>query len=147
MTFAATNYGRFNVHTMKGDILVLTDTLKVALVTSAYTFNKDTHEFFSDITNELATLNGYTAGGLTLGGKTCAYTAGIGAVLDANDAAWSITVGGITCRGAVIYKSTGTASTSPLIGFVDFGVDKSTSNDTFTIQWDSTYGVTYVAAA
>jgi hypothetical protein len=35
----------------------------------------------------------------------------------------------------VIYKSTGTASTSKLICYLDFGSDKSTSNGTFAITF------------
>ena len=43
----------------------------------------------------------------------------------------------ITARYAVIYDSTGTSSTSALIGYVDFGADVSTTNGTFQITWDS----------
>ena len=48
------------------------DTIKVALVTSSYTFS-DAHNFFDDITNEV-TGTGYTAGGMALGTKTNTIT-------------------------------------------------------------------------
>lgn len=147
MALSATNYGHFNYHTMRGEIVLQTDTIKVGLVTSTYTFNKDTHDSYNDITNELGTANGYTIGGLTLSGKTITYTAGIGSIFDANDAVWTNPgAPNLTARGAFVYKSTGVATTSWLISFVDFGADKSTSNDTFTIQWDNTNGICYVSA-
>lgn len=53
---------------------LLTDTMKAALLAAAYTPNLDTHEVFSDLTNEV-TGTGYSAGGVTLGSKTITYTA------------------------------------------------------------------------
>ncbi|WP_203231419.1 hypothetical protein [Nocardioides caldifontis] len=41
----------------------------------------------------------------------------------------------ITARYAVIYVSTGTSSTSPLLCYVDFGQDVSTTDGTFQITW------------
>jgi hypothetical protein len=38
----------------------------------------------------------------------------------------------------VVYKSTGTGSTSPLISFLNFGADVSTTAGTFQITWDAT---------
>lgn len=121
----------------------VTDTIKVALTTSAYTPNQDTHDFFDDITNEV-TGTGYTAGGVTLTTKTTAYdTASNETRLDADDAIWATS--SLTARYAVVYKSTGTASTSPLLGYVDFGGDQTTSAADFTIQWDAT-GVLKITA-
>jgi hypothetical protein len=111
------------------------DTIKVALATSTYTPNQDTHDFFNDVTNEV-TGTGYTAGGATLGSKTATYTSGTNTcAFDAADTSWTTST--ITARYAIIYKSTGTASTSPLIGYVDFGADVSSSGGTFSITWDS----------
>jgi hypothetical protein len=41
----------------------------------------------------------------------------------------------ITARGAVIYKSTGVAGTSPLIRYVDFGSNFTSTNGTFQVTW------------
>jgi hypothetical protein len=116
----------------------LSDTIKVALCTSSYTPNQDTQVFYSDITNELTTAGGYTAGGATLGSKTLDYTAGTNVIkFDAADVVWSSST--ITARYAVIYDDTpATAGTKPLIGYVDFGADATTSNGAFTITWDAT---------
>ena len=120
---------------MNGAMDLDTDTIKVALVTSTYSPNIDTHAKFSDISNEV-TGTGYTAGGATLGSPVVAIdTTNDRATFDAADSSW--TTATITARGAVIYKSTGTASTSPLLGYIDFGSDKTSTAGTFTIQWNS----------
>jgi hypothetical protein len=113
-----------------------TDTIKVALTTSAYTPNKDTHDRFNDVTNEV-TGTGYTAGGVTLTTPTVTYDTATDEIrLDADDPAWASS--SITARNAVWYKDTGTASTSPLIGYLEFGADVTTSSGTLTIACDST---------
>lgn len=131
------------------DTVWTSDTIKVALTTSAYTPNQDTHEFFSDVTNELSTANGYTAGGATLGTKSVTADATSNETrLIAANTVWTATSGNtITARRAVIYKSTGTAGTSPLLGWVDFGADVSATGDTFTITWNATNGVLRITAA
>jgi hypothetical protein len=113
-----------------------TDTIKVALCTSAYTPDQDTHDFFNDVTNEI-TGTGYTAGGVTTTTPTVTYDTATDEIrLDCDDPSWSSAT--FTARVAVWYKSTGTASTSPLIGYMDFGADQSVSSGAFTIQLDST---------
>lgn len=130
------------------DAIWTSDTIKVALTTSTYTPDQDAHEFFSSVTNELATANGYTAGGLTLGTKSVAYDATTNQTrFIAANAQWTATAGNsITARKAIIYKSTGTASTSPLLGWVDFGADVTATGDNFTITWDAT-GVLRITAS
>lgn len=123
----------------------INDTIKVALTTSSYVVDQDVHDFFNDVTNELATAGGYTAGGASLGSKTCTYdTASNETRLDAADTAWTSAT--FTARLAVVYKSTGTGSTSPLVSYVDFGGDETVSSGTFTIQWDAT-GVAKITAS
>lgn len=179
----------------------LSDTIKVALLTSSYTPNANTHDFYNDLTNELSTANGYTSGGATLGSKTLTYTAAnswgttwatgtaytVGQIVrpttgnthlyrcivagtshasteptwstvagqintdntvtwaecggaitqfDAADTSWSSST--ITARYAVVYDDTpGTSATKPLLLYVDFGADVSTTNGTFQITWDA----------
>lgn len=111
------------------------DTIKVALCTSTYSPNQDTHDFFDDITNEVVGA-GYTAGGATLTLLDPAYTAdGNIAAIDADDVQW--TASSLTARYAIIYKSTGTAGTSPLIGYMDFGEDKTSVSGILKIAWDA----------
>lgn len=109
------------------------DTIKVALVDSGYTPDLDAHDFFDDITNE-ETGAGYTAGGATLGSQTWAVVGASNVVkFDGADTSWANAT--ITCRAAVIYKSTGTAGTSPLIAYVDFTTDRTADGGTFLITW------------
>lgn len=127
--FGGTTSGESPIHDY------LSDTIKVALTTSAYTPDQDAHDFFNDITNEVVG-TGYTAGGATLTGKTLDYTAGTNVIkFDANDVSWATST--ITARYAIIYKDTGTPSTSGLYGYVDFGADVSTTAGTFLITWDA----------
>lgn len=114
-----------------------TDTIKVALVTSAYTPNQDTHDYWDDVSANEASGTGYTAGGATLGSKTVTYTAGTNVTtFDAADVSWTTST--ITARYAVIYDdSPATAATKPLIGYVDFGTDQSSSAGTFSIVWNA----------
>jgi|SRR3954466_6729611 hypothetical protein len=121
----------------------VTDTIKCTLHTATYAPNQDTHTFASDLTNELATGGGYTAGGVTLASKTTAYDSATNQTrLDAADVSWAGMSN--TFRYAVVWKDTGTAATSPLIGFVDLGATTITGT-TFSIQWDPT-GVVVLTA-
>ena len=112
----------------------LNDTIKVMLCTSSYTPAQTTHAYRSSITNEVSG-TGYTSGGATLGSKT-ATKSSLVVSLDAADTSW--TTATITARYAVIYKDTGSSSTDPVLGYIDFGSDQTSTAGTFTITWDST---------
>ncbi len=81
------------------------DTFKVALLSSSYTPDVENHAAYSDLTNELATANGYTQDDKTLTATwvrsttTCTF--------DADDVVWTASGGSITARYAVIYSDTG----------------------------------------
>jgi len=138
-------YGNFLLKALNKEVDFDTDTIKVALLTSSYTPNQDTHDYFNDVSTYEVTGTGYTAGGITLASKTATYDSGTNViVLDAADVTWSSST--ITARYAVVYDSTGTSSTSALIGYVDFGSDQSSTNGNFTITWDST-GIVRITVA
>jgi hypothetical protein len=122
---------------MNGGIDLDTDTIKIALVTNSYTPNRDTDDNWDDVvTYEVGNSGTYSVGGATLGSVTVtADNTDDEGVFDAADVSWTATT--ITAKGAVIYKSTGTNSTSKLICYLDFGTDKSTSNGTFQITFNS----------
>jgi hypothetical protein len=126
-----------------GDIVYLTDTMKIALLDNTYTPDIDSHDFFDDVSAKEISGTGYTAGGATLASKTATKdNTNDRVVFDAADVSWpSSTIS--SARYGVIYKSTGTASTSPLLAIIDFGADKSTTGDTFYIQFDSA-GIFYL---
>jgi hypothetical protein len=138
-------YGQFLLKALNKEVDFDSDTIKVALLTSSYTPDQDAHDYFNDVSTYEATGTGYTAGGNTLASKTATYDSGTNViVLDAADVTWSSST--VTARYAVVYDSTGTASTSALIGFVDFGSDQSSTNGNFTITWDST-GIVRITVA
>lgn len=112
-------------------------TMKVALTTSTFAPNNDTHDFFNDVTNEI-TGTGYTSGGFTLGTKTSTYdTATDQARLSAANVVQASST--FTTRIAVLWNDTaGASSTDPVVGWVDFITDQSPSNGTFQITWDAT---------
>lgn len=128
-------YNSFKKDSMAGVFNLSADTLKVVLVTSAYIPDIDLHKKYSDITNEVVGV-GYSTSGITLVGVTITEDlSNDKAVFDANDITWVAST--ITAAGAVIYKVNGESSTSPLIGYIDFGGSKSSSNGDFVIQWNS----------
>jgi hypothetical protein len=129
MAITFTKYDSYEDDLLEGNIDLDSDTIKVALVTSSYTFSA-AHDFFNDITNELSTAGGYTAGGATIGSPTISS-----GVFDAADTMWTSST--FTCAGAVVYKSTGDSATSPLIGFIDFDGDQSPADQTFKIVWNA----------
>ena len=118
------------------DIDLDNDTIKVALCTSDYTPDIDNHDYFDDITDELSG-GGYTAGGKTLSNVSLSIdTANDKVKFDADDVTWT-DLTATNVRYAIIYKDTGTASTSPLIAYVDFGEDKTFSNADLKITWSA----------
>lgn len=133
---SATLYNSAKKKLIDGSLDLDTDTIKVALLSSSYTPNIDTHVFYSDLTNELATASGYTQGGTALANKAITVdTVNDRAYLDADDVSWSAS-GTLTVRYAVLYKSTGVGSTSALIGYIDFTTDRTALNgEQFYIQW------------
>jgi hypothetical protein len=146
MAVTAKAYSNMPINALKALIADLNSAgtaVKVALVTSSYTFNQETHNDFADITNEV-TGTGYTAGGATLANKAVTETTRV-TKFDADDVSWTSST--ITARGAVIYYSTGTAGTSVLLIFVDFGEDKSSESGTFQITWNASGIFTITVAA
>lgn len=137
-------YNDFKEKILNGSIDLDTDTIKVALVTSSYTPDKDAHDFFDDVTNEVSG-TGYTAGGATLSVTISQDNTNDRGVFDAVDTSWtSASIANV--YAAVVYKSTGTASTSPLIAYIDLNSETAFSvvNGTLTITWNSS-GILYLA--
>ena len=105
----------------KADVDFLVDTIKIALYDNTATLNASTTAYTT--TGEVVAA-GYAAGGNTLT-PTVALSGGVSYV-DFGNTSWSAA---ITARGALIYKSGGTA-----ICVLDFGSDK-TSTTTFTVEF------------
>lgn len=107
------------------------NTFKVALYTGAANIGATTTAY--SVSGEV-TGTGYTAGGNTLVISTAPTSgnnsAGVPtAYVSFNNTSW--TNASFTCRGALIYNYT--VSGYPSVAVLDFGADKTVSNDTFQI--------------
>lgn len=113
-----------------------TDTLKAALLTVTYVPNAATDEFWANINANEVSGNGYTAGGEALASKSVVVDGGGDVTFDAADVTWiQGAVGFTNARILVLYKDTGVAATSPLIGFHDYGSSQENDNNTFINVW------------
>lgn len=124
-------YGSLGLSVFAKELNYSADSIKAMLTTSAYVPNQDTHRYKSSITNEVVG-TGYTAGGVALAGKTITYDAASNTVtLKCNNPAWATST--ITARYLVFYDDTPAGDAAkPLIAYVDFGADVSSSASTFT---------------
>jgi hypothetical protein len=122
-------YGKGRQRFLEGSIVILTDNIKAVLVdTGAYTVSIDTHEFLSDIASGAR---------IATSGNLASKTSTLG-VFDAADVTLTA-VTGTTVEAVVIYKDTGTASTSPLIAYIDTatGLPVTPNGGDETITWDN----------
>ena len=112
---------------LSGSINLISDTIKVALLSDAYTYSSS-HEFLSDVSASALNTD------QTLGTKS--VTNG---VFDAADSVYTAVASGANARYLAIYKDTGVAGTSPLIYFVDTvtGLPMATNGGDITVQWDN----------
>lgn len=105
------------------------DTFTMTLHTDSYTPDFNAHDFYADLTNELATAGGYTQKAKNL--TTPTFVVGSGFVkFDADDTAWtSATFSSV--RGRVVLDDTLTSD--PLLIATTFGADYSVTAGTFTV--------------
>jgi len=114
---------------LEANVNWLTDTIKVILVdTGAYTPNLTTHQYLSDISGSAR-----IAGPVTLSSK-----ATTGGAADAADITFTA-VSGASIEAIVIYKDTGTESTSPLIAYIDTatGLPITPNGGDIIVTWDN----------
>lgn len=141
----ANMYGAFIVKLLNKEIDWDSDTINVALVADTYTPNQDTHEYWDDVVAHEVSGTGYTANGIALTSKTPAtmaafptgmyVSAGNIIRLDADNVTWVDST--ITARYAVVYDRTPASdATRPLLGWVDFEENKSSSDGDFTVGWN-----------
>lgn len=117
--------GKFALGTINLD----TDTIKAALISSAYTPSLTTHEFYSDIsTNALNTPQ-------TIANTTVSADG----ILDGDDITFTAVAAGSTATYIAIYKDTGVPTTSPLIALLDTisSFPVATNGGDIVIQWSS----------
>lgn len=141
MAASITLYNSFSEYMADGTFDLDGNTLKLLLTSSSYTPSASSHTTKSDVTNELSTANGYTAGGATLGSVTWTRSGAV-TTLDAADVQWTASGGSITARYAVLYAS-GTLNSivDPLIGYILLDTSPAdvtaTDGNTLTISWNA----------
>ena len=133
MATECSNHYVFQLHS--GNVDFDTDSIKIILMNTGFTFNKDTHATYTDVSaSELATGFGYTQNTKVLTGVNVSED-------DTNDrsdvtwanAQWTASGGSIgPSPGAILFDDTTADDT--VIGFIDFGSDQTaTDGGTFTI--------------
>ncbi len=114
---------------LKGDVDVLVDTIKIALLATTHTPDLANDDFWDDVSaDQIGT-------SVTLGTKDA--TDGI---FDAADATFA-TVTGAECSYIAIYKDTGTPATSALIALLDTdvtGLPVTPNGGDIEVQWAAT---------
>ena len=98
------------------NLLLPSGTFKITLHTDSYTFSA-AHAVYADLSNELATAYGYTAGGLALTGVTLTTVTTNDCMFDFNDPEWTATGGNIPAWRYAVVRRVGTINTfvDPLI--------------------------------
>jgi hypothetical protein len=97
----------------KGSVNLATATIKMKLVTSAFTPDVDVHDYVNDVTNELSG-NGYTE--KTLTGKAWTPNAAADRCrLSSADVDFGAAGGSLVARRAILYVSTGNPATDLLL--------------------------------
>lgn len=134
---AVTNkwYGQAFLQAFDKEIDYLADTIVVTLHTATYSPAQDTDDYQDNLSNELGTANGYTAGGGTLANKVNDYTAGTNVVrFTADDEVWTAS-GTLTARTAVVADTTpGSAATNPLMTYHQSDADISATDAAWTFD-------------
>lgn len=122
-------YDKYRQAALEGSIAILTANVKFVLVDSAdYTVNLATHQFLSDIASA-----GRVATSANVSGKSTTN-----GVFDCNDLTLTA-VTGDPSEAVVGYADTGTATTSPLICYIDSatGLPVIPNGGDITVTWDN----------
>lgn len=125
------------------DAALALGTPKVMFLSASYTLDQDAHDYINDVSTYEVTGTGVSAGGVSLSSVTTTVTGASNTVtLDAAD------IGSISVDAcyAVVYVSTGTPSTSPVLSITDLS-DGDAVNSIWTgITWGA-LGIAGITAA
>ena len=110
------------------------DTYKIALYTQAAATDKNKSIVAYNTTGELATSNGYTQGGITVGTYTVGLSGDTAYVDFTTDPQWTATGSGFTADCAIIYNST---RSNHVLCVLSFGTTTASGGGTFIVQLPS----------
>ncbi len=121
------------------DLLNPANTFKITLHTNTWVPANSTNEVYADVTNELSTANGYTAGGITLSSVTLTQTSGVVKFTSAA-AVWTASGGSIPAWRYGVVRASGTLNgkVDPVVGYflgdsTPADVPLTTSGNTLTV--------------
>jgi hypothetical protein len=127
MTTEAANKLKYALATKQIDFA--NDVFKIILMATGFTFNKDTHHGYADVSgSELANGNGYSTGGNTLGGVAVTEDDTDNRTeITWDNTSWSASGGAIgPSPGAIIFDDTPTSPQADSIcGYIDFSGEQS----------------------
>lgn len=119
--------------------------LRVILLSASYVGDIDSHLRYTSLSAHEVSVTGPIATGYSSGGQAISASIVISAdngndraYFDAADNSWTSST--ITARYAAILKQRASGANKELdnlVGYLDFGSDKSSSNGTFQIAWNS----------
>lgn len=105
-----------------------------ALLGGGFVFNQDTPEVWGDVSPSEVVGPGYTTLGLPINNRSVVIDAASNETrLLGDPVQW--TGATITSRGGIIYVNTGV---KPLLGYVDFEIDRASEGGLFRIDWPAT---------
>lgn len=112
--------------TLSAGINFLTDNIKVRLMPDTYVYDED-HEFINQVGSGVGTDQALTGKSVTNG------------IFNADPAAFGTIAGGSTLGSLILYKDTGTPSTSPVLLHYDdvVGFPKATNGAPYTQKWST----------
>jgi hypothetical protein len=116
----------FKQQMLQGAQNIASNTLKMALYTANTDLGPNTTTY-TGTTNEV-TGAGYTAGGETLTGVSISASPEGVVYVNFDNVSWA--AASFTARGALIYNTT---QSNASVAVLDFGADKTCSNQTFTV--------------
>lgn len=126
MASTLANKARFEL--ANGRIDFASDTFKMILMDTGFTFDPDTHHGYSDVSaSELSNGNGYTTGGATMSGVAVTENDSTDLCeITWNNVTWTASGGSIgPSPGAIIYDDTASSpQADTIIGYIDFGGDQ-----------------------
>ena len=133
-------YTNFYKLLLSGTVDLVNDPVYAMLVSGSYVPSTG-HKLHAEVSVHQVTdpLGSYAKGGKLLAGKYAALTTDGFAIFDANDATWTNST--ITASGVVIWTSGASAAAHHLVCFVDLGGNQTSTNATFSVIWNNTYGV------
>lgn len=124
----------FNATSLPANGLESETAVSCLLVNDSYTPAYDTHDFYNDITNEIANGGGYTTGGETLTSTELTISSGT-LVYDAADVSWATSTIADAMAAVLKFSRGGASSADELILLSDFVTAVNTTAGTLLVAW------------